>query len=230
MGRLLRLVESQEQKATVPLVDNLLEHDVLEEILEASKPPVGAGTERLDYLMRSPWRYPPLPWGSRFGSRFEPSLFYGALTLNALFAEAAYYRLVFLDGSKTTEPLRVISQHTLFQARYHTQHGMALTDAPFDAHEATLRHVSSYAPCQALGTALREAGVAAFTYWSARSRAREGNIALVAPEALRSNKHLHPEPVLCEARRERVQFRYRDTVIDFEAEQFEVNGALPLPA
>ena len=45
-GRLVRLVESQEQVATLQLVDTLEEQALLEELLESSKPPVPADAAR----------------------------------------------------------------------------------------------------------------------------------------------------------------------------------------
>ncbi len=230
MGTLYRIVENQEQKVTVPLVDSLEEHDVLETLLEASKPPLRAGTEGFDYLLRAPWRYPPLPWGSRFGGRFEPGIFYGSLSPSALLAEAAYYRLVFLDGMQRPFTDRVISQHTRFEAQYRTPLGVDLAAPPFAAHEAVLRHPAVYAPCQALGRAMREAGLHAFTYLSARAPGRELNIGLLAPDALRSRRHRNPVRGLCETRLEGVQFRFAGELTRFAREHFLVDGELPRPA
>ena len=78
-GTLLRLVESQEQVATNQLVSSLERQAVLEGLLEATKPRLRVGTEHLHYLLATPFRYPPLKHGSRFGTRSAPSLFYGAL-------------------------------------------------------------------------------------------------------------------------------------------------------
>jgi hypothetical protein len=75
------MVESQQQIATSSLVDDLAEQALLEELIERSKPPLRSGTERLHYLLATPFRYPPLRHGSRFGGRFEPSLLYGAAWL-----------------------------------------------------------------------------------------------------------------------------------------------------
>jgi hypothetical protein len=230
MGTLLRLVENQEQKVTVPLVDDLDEHEALEQLLEASKPAPAAGTARFDYLLRAPWRYPPLPWGSRFGRRFEPGIFYGSLTAAALLAEAAYYRLVFLAGMETPFADRVISQHTRFEARYQTDRGRRLDAPPFSRHETVLRHPAHYGPCQALGTVLRTAGAAAFTYLSARAPGQECNIALLQPAALRSRRHRNPVNGLCETRPEGVQFRFGRELTWFPREQFLVRGRLPQPA
>lgn len=57
------MVESQEQVATLQLVDTLEEQALLEELLESSKPPVPADAEPLHYLLKTPFRYPPLRWG-----------------------------------------------------------------------------------------------------------------------------------------------------------------------
>ena len=239
MGTLQRMVENQEQKVTVALVDSFDEHDVLENLLEASKPyppgpddgdDGGSGLRHLDYLLRTPWRYPPLRWGSRFGRRFEPSLFYGSLTGEALFAEAAYYRLVFLDGMQQPFRDRVISQYTVFEARYQTENGLDLTRAPFARHADALRHKSRYEPCQQLGSELRERGVVAITYFSARAEGDEANIALFSPTGLRSKKHLRPRHGLCETHSGGVSFRTGDELRNYEREQFLDNGRLPQPA
>ena len=74
-GEVLRLVESQEQVATSRLVGTLAEQELLETMIEASKPPLLKRALRLHYLLSTPFRYPPLRHGSRFGGRDEPSLF-----------------------------------------------------------------------------------------------------------------------------------------------------------
>ena len=232
MGTLNRLVENQEQKVTLALTDSLEEHDLLESMLEDSKPLPGdhPALARLDYLLRSPWRYPPLRWGSRFGRRFEPSLFYGALSRRALFAEAAYYRRVFLDGMEKPFRDRVISQFTVFQALYRTQTGLDLSQPPFARHEAMLRHKADYSACQALGSELRVREIEAITYLSARADGRELNVALFSPSGLRSRKHRNPRRGLCETRVDGVSFRLRGETLHFPREGFLYEGALPVPA
>lgn len=74
-GTLYRLVESQEQIATRQLVDTLEEQALLEEMLETVKPSYPGRLDHLHYLLKTPFRYPPLKWGSRFGRTFEPSIF-----------------------------------------------------------------------------------------------------------------------------------------------------------
>ena len=217
MGTLQRFVENQEQKVTLALTDSLAEHEILEGLLEESKPQPGEHPRlaQLDYLLRTPWRYPPLKWGSRFGSRFEPSLFYGALSKQALFAEAAYYRFLFLDGMRTPFRDRVISQFTVFEAMYQTAQGVDLSRPPFRKHEAVLRHTSDYVPCQALGRVLRKKGIEAFVYLSARTKDNALNIALVSPAALRSRKHRNPRHGICETRADKVSFRVDDELREY---------------
>ncbi len=232
MGTLKRIVENQEQKVTLDLTDSLAEHDVLESLLEASKPLSGdhGSLARFDYLLRTPWRYPPLRWGSRFGRRFEPSLFYGSLGLRALFAEAAYYRLLFLEGMATPFRDRVISQFTVFEALFRTDRGFDLSLPPFRRHEAVLRHKANYQPCQQLGSVLREKGIEAILYLSARAPGDAMNVALFSPMALRSRKHRNPRHGLAETRIDGVSFRFGSEVLEFPRTAFLADGRLPVPA
>ena len=168
-GELLRMVESQEQVATRSLVDDLAEQALLEQMLDQSKPPVPDHAKGLDYLLSSPFRYPPLVYGSRFGSRFEPSIFYGALALQPALAESAYYRLVFWQGMTRPPPSgRLSTEHTLFSARYASERGVSLHLPPCDEHRDRLASPKSYTETQQLGGEMRAAGIELFIYRSAR--------------------------------------------------------------
>src|SRR5215218_1602201 len=81
MGKIFRLVESQEQIATLNLVNNVYEQGILESLLESTKSPLPADTHSLHYLLSTPFRYPPLKYGSRFGTAFERGIFYGSLNI-----------------------------------------------------------------------------------------------------------------------------------------------------
>lgn len=231
-GTLRRLVESQEQVATSRLVGSLDRQAVLEAMLEASKPPLRPGTERLHYLLATPFRYPPLRHGSRFGSRAEPSLLYGALSVPTVLAEAAYYRFVFWHGMQAPPPGPLVTQHALFAARYRTPRGVRLHTPPWDAHRDRLADPARYGPTQALGAAMRAAGVEAFEYPSARDPGRGVNVALFAPAALASTKPTAIESWLAETSAERVRFLARSGtgVHEFPLATFLVDGRLPQPA
>lgn len=89
-GEVWRVVESQEQIATLGLVANLSEQYLLEHMLDESKNKLAEDTNTLDYLLFTPFRYPPLKWGSRFGTEYERGLFYGSQLLATALAEVAY--------------------------------------------------------------------------------------------------------------------------------------------
>jgi hypothetical protein len=231
-GELLRMVESQQQVATLSLVDTLAEQALLETLIERSKPPLPAGGERLHYLLATPFRYPPLRHGSRFGSRFEPALFYGSKRLSTLLAEVAYYRFVFWTGMTRPPPDgRLVTQHSCFAVRWRNGQGVRLQEPPCDAHQAVLRHPADYGPTQAFGSALRAAGVGAFEFASARDLEAGTNIALFTPSALVSRAPLRQRAWFCETRAEVVSFASADAheVHDLPWEWFLVDGRLPRP-
>lgn len=233
-GTLYRLVESQAQSATTRLVDgDLGKQAVLEKLLEPSKPPRPPGTERLDYLLATPWRYPPLRYGSRFGRRSEPSLFYGGCGVAPTLAESAYYRWVFWFDMREPPPARLASQHTLYQARYRSDRGLRLYEPPFDDHLPVLTDRADYRESQALGSALRAAGVEAFEYRSARDPERGNNVALLSPDALRSRRAEKLQPWRCTTTATEVTFSYGGRPSDvrrFALTDFLLDGRFPRPA
>lgn len=230
-GTLQRLVESQEQVATNQLVASLARQSVLEEMLEGTKPPLRRGTEPLHYLLSTPFRYPPLKFGSRFGRRSEPSLLYGARETRTALAEAAYYRFVFWYGMTVPPPGKLDTQHTLLGADYTTERGLQLQHPPFAEYAARLAHPGDYGDSQALGAAMREAGIEAFEYPSARDPGHGLNVALFTPAALAGPRPLFQDAWLCELTAAHVRFNaaHGPEGYDFSVEVFRVNGSLPWP-
>lgn len=234
-GVLYRLVESQEQVATVGYVDSLEEQAVLEELLEGSKPayPGDLQSQPLHYLLKTPFRYPPLPWGSRFGRNHEPSLFYGGKSLEVTLAETAYYRFVFIRSIEGTPPAgKLNTEHTVFSVGYETDRGIALHESPFTAFAERLTHKTDYSITQILGSQMRASGVQAFEYVSARSGEMGLCGALFTPAALTDRSPRTSENWLCELTQHRVAFKAvgRQQVFSFSLDDFTVDGALPLPA
>ena len=232
-GTLYRLVESQEQVATLGYVDTLEEQALLETMLEDGKPPCPDDASHLHYLLKTPFRYPPLKWGSRFGRRHEPSLFYAGLAIQPTLAEAAYYRFVFwcsMDGAPVSDRIR--TEHTLFSARYRTERGVRLQSLPFDRYETSLRHPTDYAESQATGTAMRDVGVEAFEYRSARDPDAGLCVALFTGRAFASKRPLRANQWLCELGAAEVSFKKVGThdVITHALATFLHNGELPMPA
>lgn len=232
VGTLRRLVESQEQVATNQLVGSLAHQALLEDMLEETKPPLRRGTEHLHYLLATPFRYPPLQFGSRFGKRSEPSLFYASLETRTVLAEAAYYRFVFWYGMVEPPPGKLDTQHTLFGAGYRTERGLRLQNPPFAAHTQAITHPADYAASQALGTTMREAGIEAFEYPSARDPDHGVNVALFTPAALAGTRPVFQDPWLCELTAEHVRFHsaHGREDYDFPLEIFRVDGELHWPS
>ncbi len=231
-GALVRVVESQEQVATNALVDNLDEQALLEEMLERSKPPPHQDGNGLHYLLTTPFRYPPLRHGSRFGGRHEPSLFYAAKKLSVALVETAYYRLIFWAGMIEPPPAeKLTTEHTVFGVSYTTQMGIQLQEPPFARFESELTRPDDYAATQQLGTQMRDSDVEAFEYRSARDPEQGLNVALYTPNAFASEKPDWQQAWICETRAEMVSFYNKESgSLGFGLEQFLVNGQLPTPA
>lgn len=172
-----RVVEAQHVLSARDLVDSNEEHDLLESMLEETKPPVDKDK---GYLIFTPFRYPPLKYGSRFGRVFEPSLWYGSLELETAFAETAHYRRIFLqDTSAELGYIELIL--TAFRTRVKTDKGIDLTKAPFHDYTPKLASKDTWSHSQALGSDMREAGVSAFLFFSARCANVATNVATFTP-------------------------------------------------
>ena len=227
-----RVVESQHQVSTRKLVDSADEQALLEQLIDGAKPPDHTGG-RLHYLLFTPFRYPPLPFGSRFGRRHERGIWYGSLERRTAFAEVAYYRLLFIEGTHA-ELGTITTPLTAFRAALRTTRGVALDAPPFDAFRAVIASPSRYDDTQALGDAMRAADVDAFTYPSARDNEGGVNVAAFVPSVFGRAKPTSLESWYCSASRERVDITrgdyFRRETFSFAREQFLVDGILPAPA
>ena len=231
-GILYRLVESQEQVATRQLVATLEEQSLLEEILEGKKPSYPTGLEHLHYLLKTPFRYPPLQWGSRFGRIFEPSIFYGGCSVDVTLTESAYYRFVFLQSISNPLDRSIRSQHTLFSVGYKTDKGVRLQDKPFDAHLELISHPFDYSHSQRLGTAMRESGVEVFEYPSARAKDNAACVGLFTGDGFSSTQPATREHWFCDVSKDKVVFKCAEAslVVSYDLSIFLEDGVLPLPA
>lgn len=232
-GTLFRWVESQEQIATLGYVDTMAEQALLEEMLEEVKPSYPELDPSLHYLLKTPFRYPPLKWGSRFGSIDEPSIFYGASSIETTLAESAYYRFVFwysMQGDPVKNSIR--SEHTLFSAAYNANRGIKLHQSPFNEYTMLLSHPTNYRPSQLLGRAMREAEVEAFEYVSARDPKQGLCIGLFFPSAFTQKQPKESSQWLCELSAKEVACKQvgQTEVHYFHIESFLIEGELLLPA
>lgn len=200
-----RVVESQHVLSTRKLVDSDDEQVLLETLVERVKPPLPPepAFAVLHYLLFTPFRHPPLRWGSRFGSRDERGIFYASKELETAFAEVAYHRLLFLEASAATLGTITV-ELTAFAVSIASKRGIDLTRLPFRAHEAELASKTSYRVTQPLGTELRQAGVEILLSRSARAE-HGTNVALFAP-AFAKKRPFREALWICTASRDKVEF------------------------
>jgi hypothetical protein len=231
-----RVVEAQHLLSSRKLVDSQEEYDLLERLIDDSKPPLPGGREfaGLHHLLSTPFRYPPLRHGSRFGRRTERSLWYGAEALETAFAEHAYYRLLLFEGTSAALAPNTITA-SAFQARVETARGVDLGAPPFDAHRRAIASPISYDATQQLGAEMRGDGVEAFRYPSARCPRGGANVGLFTPAAFAARSPKKLQNWFCTVTAQRgVEYRRQDvgTVlqVDFRRASFLVGGALPRPA
>lgn len=229
-----RVVESQEQVATLGLVDSIEEQLVLESLLETSKPPLPDTTTRHHYLLSTPFRYPPLPYGSRFVSRLYSGLFYASLTESTALAETAYYRFVFWNGMVTPPPSgRLTTEHTTFSVKVKCDQGVHLEAPPFQQHTDSISHPSDYRVSQSLGDAMRDAQVDAFTYISARDPDRGINLGCFSLASIASRTPNNLSTWTCMTHASQVSFlkTHEQTIhLQFPIEYFLIDGRLATPA
>jgi hypothetical protein len=229
-----RVVETQERSYVRKLVTNDEELDILEELIEASKPKIDKSLyDHYHYLLFTPFRYPPLKYGSRFGTTFEPSLWYGAMKVETALREIAYYRLLFLHDSdanlKNTIPL------TAYSVRAVSQKGIDLTKKPFDKFRTQISSPTWYEYSQPLGKEMRNNSVELFLYYSARTPTLEKNVGIFYPSVFKEGKQLQAlQTWMCYAEKNVVEFRHtaqdeNEKLVICRLEEFLQDGVLKYP-
>lgn len=186
-----RIVEAQHVASTMKIVDDATEQDVLEMLLESSKPPQPAATARLDYLLATPFRYDPLRSGSRFRGVNDPGVFYGAGSVRTACAELGYWRWKFLQDAVDLKQIEPVP-FTAFCVQLATE-AVDLRLPPFAADLDDWTHPSDYSATQSFARIAREAGIGGILYPSVRDPEPGWCVAVFDPAAFASPK---PEPAM----------------------------------
>lgn len=118
--------------------------------------------------------------------REQRGLFYGSRSRAGTLVEGAYYGLLFWAGVAQPPPTPIRRRQTLFSVLLGTERGRRLQALDDPQAQAALRHPSHYGPTQRLGTWMRESGLEAFEYLSARSKEPLVQVGVFTPAALRS--------------------------------------------
>lgn len=190
-GSVWRMVEAQHIASTMKVVDSKDEQDLLETLLEGSKPAQPSAAEALDYLLATPFRYDPLRGGSRFRSGIDPGVFYGAESVRTASAELGYWRWKFLQDAVDLEKLEPVA-HTAFRADVSTLVA-DLRKPPFSADADAWLHPTDYSATQAFARAAREANLGGIIYQSVRDPHSSWCMALLTPQAFAKPK---PHPAM----------------------------------
>ncbi|MGB3837284.1 RES family NAD+ phosphorylase [Castellaniella sp.] len=185
-----RIVESQHIAATMKLVDNRDEQDLLESLLESSKPAQPKETAGLHYLLATPFRYTPKRSGSRFRAATDPGVFYGAQSVQTAGAELGYWRWKFLQDATDLERLDPVA-HTAFRVDIDTQ-AVDLQRPPFDKDAAIWQHPTDYGPTQQFARVARQAQIGGILYRSVRCPQPSWCLALLTPEGFATHRP-HPQ-------------------------------------
>jgi hypothetical protein len=191
-GLAWRVVEYQFASSTRKLVDTKTDQDILEEILEESKPPVPRGAEQLHYLLKTPFRYDaPYPSGSRFRrAGTTEGVFYASEQIRSSLAEFCYYRLRFFTESPQTALPRQQQRLTVFSVDYASRRVIDLTRPPFVQERALWTHPSDYQATQAFADQARAANIEIIRYQSVRDVEQGANLAILSAAVFKSKTPL----------------------------------------
>ena len=180
-GECWRAVEDQHSATTRRLTDTAAEQELLEDILEETKPAVPPACAGLHYLLQTPFRYRASPpHGSRFRAPGERrGVFYASVDVPAAMAELAFWRLLFFEASTAAVTPRNTAVLTAFSVTYDSGHGLDLTRPPLARDRAAWTAPADYTATQALAGQARDAGVEVLRYESVRDPRGYTNLAIL---------------------------------------------------
>lgn len=218
---LWRAVEAQHRVSTMVLVETLDEQALLERILDDSKPALDKAQRSLHYLLFTPFRYPPLPNGSRFRGPLDPGVFYGADATRTACAELGYWRWRLLKDSPQLQSIPPVPQ-TLFRTAVAGQ-TIDLRQPPLSERRREWTAPNDYGACQQLARDARAQGVQVIRYQSVRDPQQGPCAAVLTHTAF---VHAMPEESqtwTLAVFRQRVFWR-RDSIFEDESFDFDASA------
>lgn len=224
---LWRAVEAQHRVSTMVLVDTLDEQALLERMLEESKPALQQGQDTLHWLLFTPFRYPPLPNGSRFRGPADPGVFYGADLVRTACAELGYWRWRLLIDSPALESIDPMQQ-TLFRTPMQGS-TIDLTRPPHARQHRQWTDPDDYSACQQLAREARDAGIQMIRYQSVRDPEHGSCTAVLSHTAFAATEPAESRTWTLAVFRHRVFWRcdsiFEDHAYDFDARIWGWDGA-----
>lgn len=185
-----RAVEAQHKVSTMSLVHGSSDDQaLLENILEEVKPPIPEEAQGLHWLLFTPFRYYPLPGGSRFRRKDDPGIFYGGEDRETACAESGYWRLrMWMDSEGLSKKQKAIPL-TLFEFHGATDHCIDLTQPALVEDREIWTLPDDYGGTQQLAVNARSAQIEVIRYASVRNSGGHC-LALMSPRVFKNV----PEP------------------------------------
>ena len=222
-----RLVEAQHVVSTTKLVDSAEEQEILEAILESTKPPVPPECQHLHYLLSTPFRYGRYPWNSRFRREGETlGVFYAAEDPMTAVAETVWQRRTFFDASPDTPLPTQPGTYTAFSVLVRAAFAIDLTEPPMSSDQALWTDPDDCSACLELADRVRQEGCELIRYASVRHPEGLENIAVLNCRAFKDTSpiqfqtwHFFLRPGRTQVRREHpkvsVEFEFKDSRLAF---------------
>ncbi len=225
-----RIVETQADTATMALMQNIEKQSALESLLDEYKPPYAdPQLQHRHYLIASPFRYPPLPWGSRFGQRFEHSFFYASESSATCITESVYYRFVFFAGKASNFSIPVLTEHCLFSVSVTSDACADFTQVTDSNLLSVITSVDDYTQTHKIGRECRNNDIDVIRYPSARDLFGI-NVAIDNPNVIISDEPILKRTVIMQINqaRDRITVKTdKDFPVIFTQAQFTVDGIFP---
>ncbi|HAN56147.1 MAG TPA: phosphoanhydride phosphorylase [Betaproteobacteria bacterium] len=200
------------------LVDSVDEQALLERLLDASKPLLSIEQRSLHWLLFTPFRYPPLPSGSRFRAPNDPGVFYGAEERRSACAELGYWRWRLLLDSPALNAIEPMPQ-TVFKTPLYGS-AIDLRQPPYATERARWTHPRDYQACQNLAQQARGANIQIIRYESVRDPQHGGCAALLSHTGFAADAPTEHQTWMLAVQRERVVWQL-DTIFAPDAFEFD---------
>ena len=217
-ARLWRAVEAQHLVATMRLADNAAEQEMLERMLERSKPELPVDLQRQHYLVFTPFRYISRN-PSRFREAAHSGVWYGAERVATALAEVGYWRWRFLRDTDAFVCDALTVQFTVFQAKVDGR-CVDLTSPPWSSKKRLWMDTSDYTACHALARACPQHDVAWIRYHSVRDPEAGSCGAVLRPSALSVGHHFRQETWAARLTRSSATFSDGRQQLEFQASRW----------
>ena len=182
-AKLFRIVEAQHSISTDRLVDGAAEQEVLEGLIEATKPTMPPEAGKLHHLLGTPFRYG-YAKETRFRRAHErPGVFYASERQGTAVAEAAYWRMRFFAASPGMKLPKTTLEHLAYSIPVAVDRALDLTMAPLDVGRTLWTDPNDYGACQRLAERARALNRQFVRYESARDPFGGANAAVFDPSA-----------------------------------------------